>query len=44
MWVRGYGSLEMEGAGLDHFNEVGQGTQFGCEEENGQVVVGDEAF
>lgn len=44
MWVCGYGALEVEGAGLDHFDEVGYGADFGGEEEDGEVVVGDETF
>lgn len=37
--VVGDDALEVEGSGLDHFDEVGEGAQFGGEEEDCEVVV-----
>lgn len=40
----GYDALEVEGASLDEFEEVGERTDFGGEEEDGEVVIRDETF
>ncbi len=34
----------MEGAGLNEFDEVGEGAELGGEEEDGEVIVGDKSF
>ena len=34
----------MESAGLDELDKVGEGPEFGCEKEDCEIVVRDEAF